>query len=155
MKVPFGPGYITLEDICSQPSAPQSKECHIQSVFQYFQNNKTKLNKCLTSMGKICTKETLRFDFKAADFHDHILFCTRYCWFVSASVYSPLKHLLFHFTQSSKHAIKFPFNEGAYYNNCYCAYVLRISRYSSFLWVVPANTGKFLRGLKLYGENKP
>ena len=27
-------------------------------------------------------------------------------------------------------------------------YVLRISRYSGFLWVVPTNTGIFLRGLK-------
>ena len=40
--------------------------------------------------------------------------------------------------------------DGAYY--CYFAYVLRISRYSGFLWVVPTNTGIFLRGLKLYGE---
>ena len=32
--------------------------------------------------------------------------------------------------------------------------VLRISRYSGFLWVVPTNTGIFLRGLKLYGENR-
>ena len=38
--------------------------------------------------------------------------------------------------------------DGAYY--CYCAYVLRIARYSGFLWVVPINTGIFLRGLKLY-----
>ena len=36
-----------------------------------------------------------------------------------------------------------------------CAYVLRIARYSSFLWVVPTNTGIFLRGLKLYGESRP
>ena len=42
--------------------------------------------------------------------------------------------------------------DGAYY--CYCAYVLRISRYSGFLWVVPTNTGIFLRGLKLYGESR-
>ena len=42
------------------------------------------------------------------------------------------------------------FKEGAYY--CYCAYVLRIARYSDFLWVLPSNTGIFLRGLKLYGE---
>ena len=42
--------------------------------------------------------------------------------------------------------------DGAYY--CYCAYVLRISRYSVFLWVVPANTGIFLRGLKLYGKSR-
>ena len=33
------------------------------------------------------------------------------------------------------------------------AYVLRISRYSGFLWVGPTNTGLFLRGLKGYAEN--
>ena len=42
--------------------------------------------------------------------------------------------------------------DGAYF--CYCAYVLRISRYSGFLWVVLTNTGIFLRGLKLCGENR-
>ena len=46
----------------------------------------------------------------------------------------------------------FMFKDGAYY--CYCAYVLRIARYSGFLWVVPTNTGIFLRGLKLYGESR-
>ena len=40
--------------------------------------------------------------------------------------------------------------DGAYF--CYCAYVLGISRYSSFLRVVPTNTGIFLRGLKLCRE---
>ena len=42
--------------------------------------------------------------------------------------------------------------DGAYY--CYCAYVLRISRCSGFLWVVPTNAGIILRGLKLYGESR-
>ena len=42
--------------------------------------------------------------------------------------------------------------DGAYYY--FCAYVLRISRYSGFLWVVPTNTGMFLRGLKLYREKR-
>ena len=42
------------------------------------------------------------------------------------------------------------FKDGAYY--CYCAYVLLISWYSGFLWVVATNTGVFLRGLKLCGE---
>ena len=28
-------------------------------------------------------------------------------------------------------------------NFCYCAYVLRILRFSGFLWVVPTNTGIF------------
>ena len=42
--------------------------------------------------------------------------------------------------------------DGAYY--CYCAYVLRISRYSDFLSPMLTNTGIFLRGLKLYGESR-
>ena len=37
---------------------------------------------------------------------------------------------------------------------CCCAYVLRISRYSGFLWVVPTNTGIFLRRLILCGKAK-
>ena len=44
------------------------------------------------------------------------------------------------------------FKDGACY--CYCAYVLRISRYLGFLWVVPTNTGVFLRGLKVYRESR-
>ena len=44
------------------------------------------------------------------------------------------------------------FKDGAYF--CYCAYVLRICRYSGFLWVVPTNTGMFLLGLKLCGESR-
>ena len=39
--------------------------------------------------------------------------------------------------------------DGAYF--CYCACVPRIS---GFLWVVPTNTGIFLRGLKLCGESR-
>ena len=42
--------------------------------------------------------------------------------------------------------------EGAYF--CYCAYVLRTSTYSGFLWVMPTNTWIFLRGLKLWGEKE-
>ena len=44
------------------------------------------------------------------------------------------------------------FKDGAYF--CYCAYVLRVSRYSSFLWVVPSNTGIFLHGLKPCRESR-
>ena len=40
--------------------------------------------------------------------------------------------------------------DGAYY--CYCAYVLRTSRYSGFPSVTLANTEIFLQGLKLSGE---
>ena len=42
--------------------------------------------------------------------------------------------------------------DGAYY--CYCAYALRILRYSDFLSVMLTNTGIFLRGLKLSGESR-
>ncbi|KAL9963259.1 hypothetical protein ACROYT_G032442 [Oculina patagonica] len=76
MKVPFEGSNITLEDICFQPLAPQTKKCTIQSIFQYFQNNQTKLNKCLTSMGYDCDNPNVT-DFRKADFHDHVLFCTR------------------------------------------------------------------------------
>ena len=42
--------------------------------------------------------------------------------------------------------------DGAYY--CYCAYVLRISRYSDILSAALINTGIFLRGLRLCGESR-
>ena len=42
--------------------------------------------------------------------------------------------------------------DGAYY--CYCAYVLRISRYSGFLSMMLTNTGIFLHRLKLSGESR-
>ena len=44
------------------------------------------------------------------------------------------------------------FKDGAYY--CYCAYVLRISRYWDFLSPMVTNTGIFLLGLKLSGESR-
>ena len=45
-----------------------------------------------------------------------------------------------------------PVKDGAYY--CYCAYVLRMSRYSHFQSVVLTNVGIFLRGLNLCGESR-
>ena len=42
--------------------------------------------------------------------------------------------------------------DAVYY--CYCAYVLRISRYSDFLSPMLTNTGILLRGLKLSGESR-
>ena len=50
--------------------------------------------------------------------------------------------------------VSFPssLKDGAYY--CYCAYILRILRYSVFLSVMLTNTGIFLRGLKLSGESR-
>ena len=44
------------------------------------------------------------------------------------------------------------FKDGAYY--CYCAYVLRISRYWDFLSPMLSYKGIFLRDLKLSGESK-
>ena len=42
--------------------------------------------------------------------------------------------------------------DGAYF--CYCAYVLRISRYSGFPLVMLTNTVIFLHGLKLSGKSR-
>lgn len=80
MKVPYDDSYITLKDICYQPQILPDIEqsCKIESIFQYFQNNKTTLNKCLTSMGLICNNQTLKYDFKAYDYHDHLLLCTKF-----------------------------------------------------------------------------
>ena len=36
----------------------------------------------------------------------------------------------------------------------FCTYVLCISRYSGFLWVVPTNTKIFLHGFKPCGETR-
>ena len=55
--------------------------------------------------------------------------------------------------ESPKAYVSIPYIKGsAYY--CYCAYVLRISRYSEFLSVVLTNAEIFLRGLKLFGESR-
>ena len=54
--------------------------------------------------------------------------------------------------ECSKYQLHYTFKDGAYY--CYCAYVLRISRYSSFISVMLTNTGIFFRGLKLSGESR-
>ena len=54
--------------------------------------------------------------------------------------------------KGSTDQVKWPFKDGAYY--CYCAYILRIFRYSDFLSPMLTNTGIFLRGLKLSGESR-
>ena len=59
------------------------------------------------------------------------------------------KELVAWFSYSNDTIVK----DGAYY--CYCAYVLRISRYSDFLSPMLTNTGIFLRSLKLSGESRP
>ena len=57
------------------------------------------------------------------------------------------------FAQAWKSAEVIPnLKSGAYY--CYCAYVLRISKYSDFQSVMLTNTGIFLRGLKLSGGSR-
>ncbi|KAJ7371491.1 NPC intracellular cholesterol transporter 1 [Desmophyllum pertusum] len=76
MGVPFGDSNITLEDICFQPLAPQTKKCAIQSIFQYFQNSNATLNKYVTMMGHDCYKPH-QADFNAYDYHTHLLFCAR------------------------------------------------------------------------------
>ena len=67
---------ITLEDICFKPLEPYNRECAIQSVFQYYQNNATTFNRCLTSMGDPCDNKTMEAPVKT-DFHGHFLYCVR------------------------------------------------------------------------------
>ena len=60
-----------------------------------------------------------------------------------------LYQLQFGFRKNHSTALSLTYlvKDGAYY--CYCAYVLRISRYSEILSVVLTNAGIFLRGLNL------
>ena len=63
------------------------------------------------------------------------------------------KNIMLHFRpKETRDLRKRLLKDGAYF--CYCAYFLRISRYSGFLWLVPINTGIFLRGLKQCGESR-
>ena len=39
---------VRLQDICFQP---KTNVCAVESLFQYFQNNKTTLNKCISLLG--------------------------------------------------------------------------------------------------------
>ena len=54
--------------------------------------------------------------------------------------------------ESWDHSRKISLKDGTYY--CYCAYVLRISRYSGFLWVVPTK-GRTIRKVMGGGGGKP
>ena len=58
-----------------------------------------------------------------------------------------------HCRPASYHIFILAFKDGAYY--CYCAYLLRISRYSDFLSPLFTNTEIFLRGLRLSRESRP
>ena len=78
--------------------------------------------------------------------------------FSSAFLGKSLKHLMLilgeriAFNTRKVSILKGFVKDGAYY--CYCAYVLRISRYSDFLSPMLTNTGIFLHGLKLSGESR-
>ena len=53
---------------------------------------------------------------------------------------------------ASRYSCCFWRRDGAYY--CYCAYVLRIPKYSDFLSPMVTNIGIFLHGLTLSGESR-
>ena len=57
-----------------------------------------------------------------------------------------------HITNAFNSQTDDPFKDGA--NYCYCAYVLRICRYSDFLSPMLTNTGIFLCGLNLSWESR-
>ena len=79
---------------------------------------------------------------------DHVLFAVH----LFLSSFSTLKYLRGYPRSPLCCSVCFGgFKDGGYY--CYCAYVLRILRYSDFLPVMLTNTVIFLRGLKLSGES--
>ena len=81
----------------------------------------------------------------------HQSFLFLFCQFVPTFKFTVQSFQRLLLSKWIKFLIKIPFKDGAYY--CYCAYVLRISRYSNFLSVMLTNTGIFLRGLKLSGKS--
>ena len=91
------------------------------------------------------------------------MFCFSFFLLFSLKLLNPLSSIFFLFVRAESFrrlyggeleliVFLLSIKDGAYY--CYCAYVLRISRYSDFLSVMLTNTGIFLRGLKLPGESR-
>ena len=58
--------YVTLEDICFQPLYPENKNCTIQSVFQYWQNNEEKIYDAMNDTSN-----------NYASLYEHLGRCTR------------------------------------------------------------------------------
>lgn len=66
MQVPYEDSYITLQDICNQPLAPDLPDCLVQSVLQWWQNDRDNLMKSVVDE-----------EGKVADWHDHFLYCMK------------------------------------------------------------------------------
>ena len=64
---------VRLEDICLQPMSPDNKACTVFSALQYWQNNITRLDKCIDEMGSACGEGWDR----AEDWHDQLMGCTK------------------------------------------------------------------------------
>jgi Niemann-Pick C1 protein len=60
---------VTLEDICFKPLSPDNNNCTIESVLQYWQNNRTNLDKEVWDEYHI---------YDLADHFDHFLKCAQY-----------------------------------------------------------------------------
>ena len=104
-----------------------------------------------TQPSTIVTQSTL-FVFRWKTVWKMFSFCI-FRWFQSSLTYhdSCGLHWPLH-SYSSQESEGYKLKDGAYY--CYCAYVLRISRYSDFLSPMLTNTGIFSRGLKLSGKSR-
>ena len=59
---------ISLNDVCFKPMAPDYDLCTIESVLQFWQNNKTKLDEVVWDEYQI---------FDLADHFDHFLHCSQ------------------------------------------------------------------------------
>ena len=57
---------VGLQDICFKPLDPDNTNCTIMSIFQYFQNNPTKMNQEVWDFYHF---------YKLADYIDHMMSC--------------------------------------------------------------------------------
>ncbi|PIK45691.1 putative niemann-Pick C1 protein-like [Apostichopus japonicus] len=66
MEVEHEGGTITVQDVCNQPLAPDLPDCLIQSVLQWWQNDR-----------ELLFKEAVDEEGKVADWHDHFVYCMK------------------------------------------------------------------------------
>ena len=68
LQVEYEGQNITLNDICFKPMAPDYDVCTVESVLQFWQNNKTKLDEIIWDEWQI---------YDLADHFDHFLHCVQ------------------------------------------------------------------------------
>lgn len=68
-----GTEYV-LDNICLKPNG--SDICKVESLLQYYQLSKKKLEKCITNLNEDCNDPS-KLGMRMADWHDQIIQCSR------------------------------------------------------------------------------